>query len=596
MGLARRLPRLVLATLGRAAGGLVDLVLPPRCLPAARRWTTAGTLCAPCWRGIAFLGEPCCACCGLPFAYAVGEGSAVRRLHGAPPAFARARAVMRYDEDSRGACPRLQAWRPAPLAPAFGRWMRRAGAELLAEADLLMPVPLHWTRLFARRYNQAAVLAHAIRARRRAAGRGDWLLRRRRTPSQGKRNAAAARRNVARRLRRSARRGRGQAASCWSTTSSPPAPRSPNARGSCAAPGPPRVDVLTLARAVRRRDPGLAGNRRCPHIGGGVNASGGDDGEGRDLHHHVLRLLRAGQEPAADARASRIEKIDMIEQPDRRDEMIERAGGRTTRAADLHQRRAYRRLATSCRRSTAPASSTPLLGRRRPGVSRASRPPASSSTSARERRRPISRRPTRLVRARPRRRRRSHHDAGSQRHDRARPRAALRQGADRGDHPMLAAFRDAGAETGAWLLLGSMPSSCRGPRRCANRSFLFGPDGEIAARYDKIHMFDVDLPNGESYRESPAFRPGDSARGRPTALGRARPDRLLRSALRPSLSRAGAGGRRLPRHAGRLHRADRPRPLACADARPRDRDRLLRLRAGARPASMPRAAAPTAIR
>ena len=80
------------------------------------------------------------------------------------------------------------------------------------------------------------------------------------------------------------------------------------------------------------------------------------------------------------------------------------------------------------------------------------------------------------------------------------------------DHPMLAAFRALARETGAWLLLGSVVVRREdGDERLANRSFLVAPDGAIAARYDKIHMFDVELAGGESYRESNAFRPGEQA-------------------------------------------------------------------------------------
>jgi deaminated glutathione amidase len=80
------------------------------------------------------------------------------------------------------------------------------------------------------------------------------------------------------------------------------------------------------------------------------------------------------------------------------------------------------------------------------------------------------------------------------------------------EHPMLAAFRDLARETGAWLLLGSIVVRREdGDERLANRSFLIAPDGAIAARYDKIHMFDVELKGGESYRESNAFRPGEKA-------------------------------------------------------------------------------------
>lgn len=72
------------------------------------------------------------------------------------------------------------------------------------------------------------------------------------------------------------------------------------------------------------------------------------------------------------------------------------------------------------------------------------------------------------------------------------------------------AFAAAASENGVWLLIGSMAIN-RGDGRLANRSFLFGPDGEIAARYDKIHMFDVDLENGESWRESRVYHPGREA-------------------------------------------------------------------------------------
>lgn len=79
------------------------------------------------------------------------------------------------------------------------------------------------------------------------------------------------------------------------------------------------------------------------------------------------------------------------------------------------------------------------------------------------------------------------------------------------DHPMIAAWRALARETGAHLLLGSVMLREAGSERLLNRSFLIAPDGEISARYDKIHMFDVDLPGGESYRESAVFQPGDRA-------------------------------------------------------------------------------------
>ena len=80
------------------------------------------------------------------------------------------------------------------------------------------------------------------------------------------------------------------------------------------------------------------------------------------------------------------------------------------------------------------------------------------------------------------------------------------------DDPALAAFRALAGETGAWLLAGSLVVRADGdPAKLANRSFLLAPDGEIAGRYDKIHMFDVNLGAGERYQESRTYRPGTKA-------------------------------------------------------------------------------------
>lgn len=86
-------------------------------------------------------------------------------------------------------------------------------------------------------------------------------------------------------------------------------------------------------------------------------------------------------------------------------------------------------------------------------------------------------------------------------------------------HPALEAFAALARELGIWLLLGSLTIDPRTPadaeagppERVANRSFLLTPEGALAARYDKIHMFDVDIPDGQTYRESRTFRPGGDA-------------------------------------------------------------------------------------
>jgi predicted amidohydrolase len=87
----------------------------------------------------------------------------------------------------------------------------------------------------------------------------------------------------------------------------------------------------------------------------------------------------------------------------------------------------------------------------------------------------------------------------------------LAKAATEESHGMLAAARAAAAETGAWILLGSIHVRVPGEEQIRNRSYLIDSGGGIVAHYDKIHMFDVQLAGGESYRESSTFRPGDRA-------------------------------------------------------------------------------------
>ena len=180
----------------RLSSGLLNVVLPPRCLACGEAVAQAGALCAGCWDRIDFIAPPFCACCGLPFEFDPGPETLCGACLRDRPAYDRARSVMRYDEVSKGLILRFKHADRTDGAPAFGSWLARAGGELLAEADLLAPVPLHWRRLWQRRYNQAALLCHALgRAGDRPVVAG-LLVRRRATPSQGRRNRAERRHNV----------------------------------------------------------------------------------------------------------------------------------------------------------------------------------------------------------------------------------------------------------------------------------------------------------------------------------------------------------------------------------------------------------------
>jgi len=184
---------------------VLDLVLPPRCLGCGDLVEVQGTLCAPCWSAITFVSEPLCRRCGQPFAFDSEENAAHAGAAGydcgaclaEPPVFGRARAVMRYDDASRPLLLGFKHGDRTEAAGPFAAWMARSGAELLAEAELVAPVPLHWRRLIARRYNQAALLSQALARRGGLTAVPDLLRRRRATPSQGRLSRAERQRNVA---------------------------------------------------------------------------------------------------------------------------------------------------------------------------------------------------------------------------------------------------------------------------------------------------------------------------------------------------------------------------------------------------------------
>ncbi len=182
--------------LGRRA---LDFVLPPLCLRCRELVSDPQSLCADCWCELKFLAEPLCACCGLPFPHTLGEGVKCAACLAWPPVFDRARAAIAYDDASRDLILPLKHADRLEGAPVFGRWMANAAGDLLADAEIVIPVPLHWRRLAKRRYNQAAILAYAIAKKNRLRVDTASLIRPKASVSQGEMPSARARlKNVAR--------------------------------------------------------------------------------------------------------------------------------------------------------------------------------------------------------------------------------------------------------------------------------------------------------------------------------------------------------------------------------------------------------------
>lgn len=149
----------------REAGRLVlDVLLPPHCLTCDQPVDRPGQLCPACFEKTSFITAPCCSRCGAPFETRerAGPSGECPTCLADPPPWGQARAALRYDEQSKRIILPLKYGDRVETARALAPMMLRAGSELVQAADWLVPVPLHRTRMIARRYNQAALLATAV--------------------------------------------------------------------------------------------------------------------------------------------------------------------------------------------------------------------------------------------------------------------------------------------------------------------------------------------------------------------------------------------------------------------------------------------------
>lgn len=233
----------------------LDILYPPQCLICDTAVTNTGTICAACWSAIQFIDQPFCAVCGLPFDYDLGPDAVCGACARKRPAYDRARAAMVYDDHSRRLIIAFKHGDRTDYAPALGRWLGRAGSQLIAGADIVVPVPLHWTRLYSRRFNQAAMLADLIAREANLPFAPNILSRRRRTPPQGRLSASARWRNLRGAFAVPARhRGavKGRRVLLVDDVLTTGATVSVSAAALRRA-GAASIDVLTLARVVRDR-------------------------------------------------------------------------------------------------------------------------------------------------------------------------------------------------------------------------------------------------------------------------------------------------------------------------------------------------------
>jgi len=156
-------------TLTHLSGGLrflgrwgLDWLIPPQCLACRDAVAEASGLCVACWSKLSFIEAPFCEKLAIPFPYEQGEGAVSAAALADPPLWDRARAALLFDDAARDLAHALKYRDRHEAGLIMARLMRRAGADILASADGVIPVPLHRFRLWRRRYNQSAILARHI--------------------------------------------------------------------------------------------------------------------------------------------------------------------------------------------------------------------------------------------------------------------------------------------------------------------------------------------------------------------------------------------------------------------------------------------------
>lgn len=174
---------------------LTEVLFPPVCPVCRVEVGASASLCPACWQKVSFIGEPDCDTCGRPIPGAqIGEPDLIcDACVESPRNWTRGAATIKYQDVGRNLVLSLKHGDRLDIVPMLAGWMLRAGSDLVKDADVIAPVPLHWSRLLKRRYNQSAELARHISMKAGMAGKyaPRLISRRRRTPSQDGKDRSA---------------------------------------------------------------------------------------------------------------------------------------------------------------------------------------------------------------------------------------------------------------------------------------------------------------------------------------------------------------------------------------------------------------------
>ncbi len=236
-----------------AIGGLIGAIYPPACLSCKEETVTPSGLCAKCWAETIFIAGLCCNSCGVPLPGEAADDALCDACLQSPPAFRHGRAALLYQGGGRRLALALKHGDRLDIVRPLAAWMARAGRDVLAQCDLIAPVPLHWRRLLLRRYNQSAELARNLAKLTGKPVIPDLLVRQRMTPSQDglNRNERFANQAAAFKVHpRHLAKARGKYVLLIDDVMTTGATLSACAE-TCLAAGVQQVDALVLARVAR---------------------------------------------------------------------------------------------------------------------------------------------------------------------------------------------------------------------------------------------------------------------------------------------------------------------------------------------------------